>query len=1149
MPSRFENFVHLHLHTQYSLLDGACRLDKLFDKVSKLKMPAVAMTDHGNMFGAIEFYSLAIKNGIKPIIGCEMYIAEKNRLDKSVNGSQKGPFHIVLLAKDEVGYKNLIKLVSIGYLEGFYYRPRIDKEILSKYSQGLIAMTSCLKGEAPYYIREGNITQAERAISEYIDIFGKENLYFELQDNKIPEQKNINKKLVEYSKQFDVGLVATNDVHYLEREDAEAHDALLCIQTQTTLSEQNRLRMSTNEFYLKSAEEMQEAFKEIPEAIKNTIEIANKCNLEIDFSKTYLPQFMSPEGKTRADYLRELCEIGLQKRYASVDNVIKERFEKEFNIIHNSGYVSYFLIVWDLVNFAKSSSIPVGPGRGSAAGSIISYALGITDIDPLKYDLLFERFLNPDRISLPDIDIDFCYERRPEVINYVVQKYGKENVAQIITFGTMMAKGVIRDVGRVMAIPYSDVDKIAKLVPNELNISLTEALESESELRDKYENDPQIKKLIDISLRLEGLTRHASTHAAGVVIADKPLNEYVPLYKPTEGQICTGYPMGSLEKIGLLKMDILGLKTLTVIDQACSLIKQHENKDLKMHEIALDDKKTFELLNHAESIGIFQLESSGMRDLLKKLKPDKLEDIVALLALFRPGPIGSGLLDNFIKGRHGHIEVKYDHKLLENILKPTYGVIVFQEQVMKIASDLGGFSMSEADTLRRAISKKNPEVMADMRKRFIDGAAKNKISSMLAEKIFAQIEYFGGYGFNKSHSAAYSVISYRTAYLKANFSVEFMCALLTSEKDDTDKIVAYINESERMGIKILPPDVNESFSDFTIVDKNSIRFGLSAVKNVGTVAVESIIKAREANKKFTNLFEFCEKVDSRTVNRKVIESLIKCGAFDSFGLKRAQGMAVLEQAIESADIVHKDRNAGQLSFFSNFNEQNDFKTSEIKVPDIPEWAERQLLGYEKEMLGFYITAHPLAKYKDTLAGYVKHTINQLAGLEDNRQITVAGIINSIKKTVTRKSGEKMAILNLEDLESACEVLVFPSVFTKFGQFLKEDEIIFVKGRLSLKEDSPKIVAEEVIPLEEARDKLTKVLVITLVTAGLEKEMLELLKDVLSKYPGKIPVCLIFTNQKNQSVRMVLSDTFRIQPSDALVKDIEELLGEGIVSFK
>ena len=1141
------NFSHLHVHTQFSLLDGACLIGNLIQLAKAYRMPSLAITDHGNMFGAIEFYNQAMKAGIKPIIGCELYMAPDSRFERSSRGIQEASFHLILLAKDEVGYRNLISLVTAGYVEGFYYRPRIDKDILAEHTEGLICLSACLKGEIPHLIQIDRMDQARTVCGQFNEMFGKGNFYLELQDNKIPEQYKINKELINLSKELDIPLVATNDIHYLTRDDAKAHEALLCIQTQTTLDDPNRMKFQTDEFYLKSPEEMAEAFSEVPDAIKNTIEITEKCNLELDFSKTYLPRYKAPEGKTREAFLKELCDEGLKKKYPVITDEIRKRADLELGIIQKSGYVSYFLIAWDFVSYAKRIGIPVGPGRGSAAGSVVSYALGITDIDPLKYDLLFERFLNPERVSLPDIDIDFCYERRSEVIDYVTSKYSKDNVAQIITFGTMMAKGVIRDVGRVMGMPYADVDKLAKLVPNDLNITLKKALEVEPELKNLYKNNPQVTQLLDTSLALEGLTRHASTHAAGVVISEEKLINHVPLFKTGE-QITTGFPMTSLEKIGLLKMDFLGLRTLTVINETLKIIARTQKKNIEIDKILIDNANTFDLLKRSESIGVFQLESTGMRDLLRKIKPEKFEDLIAVLALFRPGPIGSGMVDDFIARKNNAVEIKYDHPSLEPILKDTYGIIVYQEQVMRIVSSIAGFSLARADSLRRAISKKAPEIIIAARNDFIDGCVKNKIDSRIADRIFNHIEYFANYGFNKSHSAAYALISYRTAYLKANYPVEFMTALMTSEKDNTDKLVVYIDESNRMGIKILPPDVNESFAKFTIVSEG-IRFGLAAVKNVGQGAIDSIIEARKKDGAFKSLYDFCERIDSRLVNRKVIESLIKCGAFDSFKLHRSQLMAILDQAMEVAGGIQKDRLKGQLSFFDAFEDQKAFKNTFQEIPNIPEWPENQLLSYEKQMLGFYITKHPLARYEKLIKNYATCGTMELMNLHDGDQVFLGGIINKVKFTMTKKTGEKMAIVKLEDLNGIIEVLVFPSAFQRVGGLIRDDAIIFVKGRISLREQEPKLIADDIVPLEEVKKKYTRAISINIVSAGLEKNTLDSVKGILSHYRGTIPVFLSIVTPDEKKIDIRASDDLRVKPDDKLVRDLEGLLGEGAVTLR
>ncbi|MBN3038841.1 MAG: DNA polymerase III subunit alpha [Candidatus Omnitrophica bacterium] len=1143
------DFVHLHVHTQYSLLDGACKIDALLNLARNERSPALAITDHGNLFGVIEFYKQCIADGVKPIIGCEVYVAPKSRLEKTIQQNQELAYHLTLLAKDEQGFKNLMKLVSAGYLEGFYYKPRIDKEILRQNCQGLIALSGCLHGEIAHAITSGSLQKAQGLAGEYSEILGKGNFYLELQDQGIKEQKAVNRALIELSKKLSIPLVATNDVHYLNKRDAAAHDALLCIQTQTVLSEPNRLRMSTEEFYFKSAHQMRELFQEVPDALTNTLAIAEKCNVELDFTKTYLPRYKPPEGKTREEFLLQLCQEGLQKRYkGTIDKTVIDRLNQELKIIKDSGYISYFLIVWDFINYAKEKGIPHGPGRGSAAGSIVSYVLGITDIDPLRYGLIFERFLNPERVSLPDIDIDFCYERRGDVINYVTEKYGKKNVAQIITFGTMGAKAVVRDVGRVMGMPYAEVDKIAKLVPNDLNISLTAAIQAEPELKSLYKNDAQIKTLLDTSLALEGLTRHASTHAAGVVIAEEELTNYIPLFKTSDDQITTGVAMSSLEKIGLLKMDLLGLRTLTVIDQTIKIIKRMKGIDLEIDNISLEDENTYQLLGQAQTVGVFQLESRGMRDLLNKLKPEKFEDIVALLAIYRPGPIGSGMVDDFIKRKHGQTSIVYDDPHLEPILRETYGIIIFQEQVMRIASEMAGFSLSQADLLRRAMSKKDSEVMEEQRKYFVEGCIKNKINKKVANKIFNLIEYFAGYGFNKSHSAAYALISYRTAYLKANFPAEFMTALLTSEKDNTDKIVVYINEASKMGFEILSPDVNESFAKFTMVSDKSIRFGLSAVKNVGQGAIDSIIQARNKYGRFNSLFEFCEYTDSRLVNRKVIESLIRCGAFDSLNLFRSQLAAILDKAMEVAAGFQKDRQNGQFSFFDNSGTKHKFKKDFHEIPDIPEWPENQLLSYEKQMLGFYITGHPLARYSKTLQNYATNSTQDLLHLHEGEEISIGGVIAKVKNITTRKN-ERMAIVGLEDLSGFVELLVFPRVYTQYSNIIKMNSIVFTKGRISLRDKDPKIIAEEIIPLQDVQKRYTNSIVINLFTTGLEEEMLTRLKDILSRHPGKVPVYLGLQSPDHQRVQVEVNPEFYSEPCEKLIAEIESALGEGVVTLR
>lgn len=1133
------DFVHLHVHTQFSLLDGACRVKELLQLAAEYHMPALAMTDHGNMFGAVEFYQTAMKLGVKPIIGCETYIAPASRFDK--DAQQASPSHILLLAKDDVGYRNLMKLISAGYLEGFYYRPRIDKKILAECSQGLIGMTACLKGEVPYKVRQEGHAAALKAADEYKQIFGKENFYIELMDHGIPEQKEVNEELVKLAKEIFVPLVVTNDVHYLHQAQAKAHEALLCIQTQTILTDPNRMRMKTDQFYFKSPEEMKRTFSWVPEGLSNTREIADRCNLQMNFDQYHLPHYNPPGGMNKEEFLTDLCRSGIHERYGNSTPEIEKRLEHEIAVIKKMGFVSYFLIVWDFIHYARQRGIPVGPGRGSAAGSLVSYLLKITDLDPLRYGLLFERFLNPERLGMPDIDIDFCFERRPEVIEYVTRKYGKDNVAQIITFGTMQARAAIRDVGRVMNVPYADVDKIAKMVPAEPGVTIKEALQIEPQLNKLYKEDKTAQEVLDTAQVLEGLNRHASIHAAGVVIADRPLTDYVPLFKTTDGQVTTGYSMDGIAKIGLLKMDFLGLRTLTVIDYALRWVKKRHGQDIDISKIPLDDAKTFRLLGEAQAAGIFQLESQGMRELLKKIKPNQFEDLISILALYRPGPMGSGMLEDFIKRKRGQVQVKYPHPKLEPVLKETFGIIVYQEQVMQMASVLAGFSMTQADHLRRAMSKKIPEVMDDMRRAFVDGCLKHShIKEIEANKLFDLIDYFSGYGFNRSHSAAYALISYQTAYLKANYPVEFMCALLTCEKDNTDKIVEYVKESEAMGLVVQNPDVNESVTEFSVVADKTIRFGLLGVKNVGQLAIESIVQQRNQHGRYNSLFEFCEQVDLRLVNRKVIESLIKCGAFDSLKARRGQLMAVVDRALDSGARVQREKASGQFSFFSMAEESGNFNKEAEVLPDVPEWPQSQILIYEKEILGFYISGHPLAHYRVEMEEFADATISQLSQMADGQEVKVVGIINAVKLTTTRKTNERMAIVTIEDMEGQAEAVVFPRVYPEVAHLLTEGEVVVVVGRVSFREQVPTLAVREIKKIDEIYRAIKAINVDLSDTneLGLEK-----LKGKLSLYPGKTPVYLKLSTQNQKSVQILVGEDLYVTPSEKLMDEIKDLVGE------
>jgi len=1132
-------FVHLHTHTEYSLLDGAARVEALIERAYKLKMPALAITDHGNMFGAIEFYKYAYKIGIKPIIGCELYIAPESRLDKNAVQGAVTNYHGICLVRNEEGYKNLMKLVSIGYTEGFYYKPRVDRGMLAQYSKGLIFMSGCVKGEIASLILRGQDKMARERAQEFQKMFGEDNFYLELHSHGLKEEVIVNQHLIGMSVDMSIPLVAANDVHYLFKEDAEAHDILLCIQTNKHVADTDRLRFSSNEFYLKTYEEMNDLFSQFPKAIENTIGIAKRCNLELDFGHTHLPHYHTPEDVPLPDYLRQLCMERLEERYPEVTEEVLNRLNHEIQVITQMKYPGYFLIVWDLINYARQKGIPVGPGRGSAAGSIVSYLLGITDIDPIRYNLLFERFLNPERVSMPDIDIDFCYERRDEVIDYVISKYGKERVAQIITFGTMLAKGVIRDVGRALDIPYGEVDKIAKLIPNELHITLLESIKKVPELAKIYEEGGLKQRLIDTALKLEGVARHASTHAAGVVIAEDPLTEFAPLYRdPKSESIVTQYAKDAIESIGLLKMDFLGLKTLTTIHNMIILLKEKRGITIDISTIPIDDEKTFQLLSEGETIGVFQLESSGMRELCRKLQPDMFEDVIALVALYRPGPLNSGMVDEFILSKHGK-KIKYLHPKLKHILEETYGVMVYQEQVMNIAVVLGGFSMAQADELRRAMAKKVPEKMEKMNKLFVEGASNNGLFPEMAAKIFDLMAKFAEYGFNKSHSAAYALIAYQTAYLKAHFPVEFMAALLTAELGNTDKISAYIAECKRMGIAVLPPDINQSDLSFTPV-QDKIRFGLNGIKNVGNIAINSIITARKIEP-FKSIYDFCKRVDSRVVNKRVIESLINCGGFDSTGAKRAQ----LAQVIDNAIKIGSQKVNKAMSLFEMFG-QKDVVDEVERLPDIPEWSETALLKLEKELIGIYLTSHPLAQYEQEFKKYTTCPISQLKEHKDEEIVVIGGMISQLKKILTKKSAKQMAFVTLEDMADSVEVVFLPDVFETASDRLILDEVVLIKGKLEIGEDKFKILAKELIEASKA---------ITLVTAvhvrlkdGFEDNCLNLLKETLLQFKGVKPVYIHIPEKEGNETIVLTGHGFRVTPSDELVNRIEGVVGEGGVWF-
>jgi len=1136
-------FVHLHLHSQYSLLDGAIRFEDLFERARQLRMDSLALTDHGNMFGAVEFYQKAIQHGIKPIIGCEIYVASGSRHEKKQGGKI---FHLTLLAKNRAGYHNLAKLVSLAHIEGFYYKPRVDKGLLSEYQEGLFALSGCMKGEIGVSILNNHMDGALEAGRRYQQIFG-ERFFLEIQDNKVEGQKRIHEAMGEIGETLGIPLVATNDCHYLKREDAKAHEVLLCIQTGKSLNDPERMKFSSDEFYVKSAEEMRGVFPQYPEAIENTLRIAEQCNLELRFGEYHFPKFTPPDGKSLNLYLDELSRKGLEDRLQHIPDPHDKywtRLDKELERIKSMGFAGYFLIVADFINHAKGKGVPVGPGRGSAAGSLVAFAVRITDIDPIRYGLLFERFLNPERISMPDVDVDFCMERRDEVIQYVTEKYGKDNVAQIITFGKMQAKAVVRDVGRALDMPYSEVDRIAKLIPSTLNITLQQALDQEPTLRELQEKDERVRNLISIAQLLEGLTRHASTHAAGVVISNKPLSEYLPLYRGQNGEVMTQYSMKDVEKIGLIKFDFLGLKTLTVIRKAEEMVRKHKDSVFDVGAIDLADSETYRLLSSGATNGVFQLESMGMKELLVKLKPEVFEDVIALVALYRPGPLGSGMVDGYIKRKHGLETVEYELPQLREVLGETHGVIVYQEQVMKIATLLADFSLGDADVLRRAMGKKIPVEMEKQRERFLDGARKKHINVETAERIFELMAKFAEYGFNKSHSAAYALIAFQTAFLKAHHPVEFMAALLTSDVESTDKIVKYIAECRDMGIEVLPPDVNESWRDFTIVD-GKIRFGLAAVKNVGTGAIDSILTERGKQGNYRSLFDFCRRVDLRRVNKRVLESLIKSGAFDFTGASRAQLMVALDDAVERAQSFQKERESNQLGIFSQSGDRDSW-IEEPSLPEIEEWPENQLLAFEKEALGFYITRHPLARFEEEIKRHTHEDTVSILGKRNGSEVTICGVASSLKEIQTRK-GDRMAFLSLEDMKGLVEVILFPDVFQASLPYLNDDHPLLVRGILDMEDENPKIKAIEVLPLSQCDEACISKVHLTIRSPGITRDQLVDLKKILLENQGKSVAVLhlIVPNQGETVIRLPI----KVEPSTALLASLEEAFGYPIAHFE
>ena len=1152
-------FVHLHLHTQYSLLDGAIRPGDLIAKAREYRMPAVAITDHGNMFGAIEFYEKCTASGIKPIIGAEVYVAPGSRFARETGNGHEAvsSFHLILLCENLQGYRNLSRLVSAGFKEGFYYKPRVDKELLAAHSEGLIALSACLKGEVAYLCGRNRQEDAMAVARWYGETFPGR-YYIELQENTLPEQDLANKRLLEVAAELSLPLAATNDCHYLNREDARAHEVLLCIQTGKTMNDPGRMRFSADEFYFKSPAEMTEAFDYAPEAIVNTARIAERCNLELDFKTYHFPEYHKPDEKSLDEVLEEEAISGLKERLTAIrardpgftpdkEQEYFARLRLELDCIREMKFPGYFLIVADFINWAKKQGIPVGPGRGSAAGSLVAYAIRITDIDPIPYNLLFERFLNPERISMPDIDVDFCQDRREEVIQYVADKYGRDKVCQIITFGTMAARGVIRDVGRALDMPYGDVDRIAKLVPEVLGITLEKALKQEPKLNELADAEPRVRLLLDVALRLEGLARHASTHAAGVVVAPDVMEEFCPVYKDQKsGSITTQYSMKYVEKIGLVKFDFLGLKNLTVIDNAVKLIRSGLDLEFDISRLRDDDEATYQLLQSGNTTGVFQLESSGMQGLLVKLRPSCFEDIIAVVALYRPGPLGSGMVDDFIDRKHGRKKAVYDLPQLEPILRDTYGVIVYQEQVMQIARTLGGYSLGGADLLRRAMGKKDPAAMAKEKDKFLAGAKAQGIDRKKAEAIFDLMAKFAEYGFNKSHSAAYALVAYQTAYLKAHYPVEFMAALLTEDMGNTDKVIKNIADCREMGIEVLPPDINASALSFRVLG-NSIRFGLGAVKNVGGAAIEAIREARRASE-FRDIFAFCERVDLRRVNKRVVESLIKCGAFDSTGAKRAALMAGLEEAMNLGQSIQQERESAQVSLFGAAEIVKGNGNGGATLPTLPEWDEKVLLGFEKEALGFFITGHPLSRHAALMKRFVTADTAALAELPDKSEVRLCGIVATLKEILTKR-GERMGFITIEDLTGSVEVVVLPDIYAACLESLKSDEPLLVAGTLEVGEKGSKIRASEVRSLKDVQGTDTRTVHFTLNAAGLERDQLVSLKGILGRYQGPCNSLLHIVIQGKSRTTIKLPESCRVAACDDLALTVKNLFGYTAVTFE
>ena len=1148
------DFVHLHVHSEYSLLDGAAQLEKLVAKAKELKFPAIALTDHGNLFGAIDFYQAAQKGGIKPIVGCELYVAPRGRKERGgEDGGYEGANHLTVLVRNLTGYKNLIKLVSKAYLEGFYYKPRVDKELLAQHADGLLVLSGCLNSEVSRLISAGEHDRAREAAGWHQEVFGKDHYFMEVQAHGLDEQTKVTAETLKLAQAIGAPIAGTNDSHYLEAGHGRAHEALLCIQTGSTLLDPKRWRFSTEEFYVKSADEMARVFAEIPDACRNTLAVAERCNLTLEFGSFHLPRYVVPENHTLESYLEHVARDGLKRRYrANAGDAIEERFAHELRIIEKMGFAGYFLVVWDFIHYARERGIAVGPGRGSSAGSLVAYCLGITNVDPIRYGLLFERFLNPERISMPDMDIDFADDRRDEVIRYVAEKYGHDRVAHIITFGTLGAKAAIRDVGRVLGMTYADVDRIAKLVPAfPLNITLDDAYQKSPPLAEMVKTQTNVKELWDIARTLEGCTRHASVHASAVVISDDALDEHIPLYKdPKRPELITGFAMGPIEKLGLLKMDFLGLRTLTVLANTVALIRDSRGVAIDLDTLPLDDAKTYALLTDARTFGVFQLESGGMRDALRGLKPSSLEDVIAMVSLYRPGPME--LIPDFIARKHGRAKITYEHPAMQKFTQGTYGIMVYQEQIMQIASEMAGFTMGEADTLRRAMGKKDRELMAKQRDKFLAGCAEKGTAAAKAERVWELMEKFAGYGFNKSHAAAYALVAYQTAYFKANYPVEFMAALLTSEMGDTDKIVKYIDECRAMDLRVQPPDVNVSAVQFSVAG-DTIRFGLAAIKNVGEAAMESILATRKQDGPFKSLEDFCARVDLRLVNRRVLESLIKAGAFDSLGLPRAHLMAGVDTALETGQRQQREKAEGQASFF-------DLLPTPVAAPKaepialVAEWDSDQRLEFEKEVLGFYISGHPLARYASMVESFGITSTSEIAAKSAGARVLLFGQVAALKETAT-KSGSRMAFVTLEDMVGTVEVTVFPEPFKAAAEHLRGRQPVLVRGRIDDADKGRVVLADDIRPLEAAlaadgrgavkSSSEPNAVRVRIRPAGDPRESIAALRTICGNHPGPVPVFVHLLLPAQEVV--VRTRGLAVDAAPDLVAELNERFGDGAVT--